>query len=147
MSGAWVALAVILVLVAAAGFGAELLKDYKRYCNKEDGNGDKSGDKLSTFSSSEAVKRWCNLGFEFDGLVNEIAHYRARKAKKLATTLEAQAGLPKEKEISPQDMDKAFLEAIRELQLTEIGCGVACDRKPLLERIKELRKKYEFPTP
>lgn len=106
----------------------------------------------TTLTSSGAIDRWIELSSEFDALVTEIAHSQARAAGKEVTFAEAKAGVPKEKTISSEDMDVAFLEAVNELQIetsivyrsSHSDCEV---KKSLLEKIQKLRKKYEKQTP
>ena len=102
----------------------------------------------TTLTSSEAMDRKIELDSEFDRLVTEISHYQARAAGKEVTFAEAKAGVPDEKLISPKDIDAAFEQALKELQPTvEPQCQSCEAPATLLDKIRNLRKKYETQTP
>jgi len=115
----------------------------KKAKNKEDDN------YPTTLTSSEAMDRDSDLDHEFSRLVSEISHYQARAAGKEVTFAEAKAGVPDEKLISPEDIDVAFKQALKELQpmIVEPQCASCETPANLVDKIRNLRKKYESQTP
>ena len=144
------------VLVA---FGGVALLGLMGFCvawslsnkQKEKNKKCKEDKSLSVYYSSEALWEKDKVLHELEGLISDIAEHQAKKAGKLATLAEARRGLPKEKLISSEDMDAAFLEAMKELN-AEISiinscCVNACDKESLLQKIQKLCEKYEKQTP
>ncbi|GEM_PF-2855262 len=108
----------------------------------------KKNEEKDAYASSEAVSAAYELESEFNRLVSEIAWFNAKASGKLLTHEEADSeNCPKEKLISPEDMERAFWEAAnlvsRKCGQPCVSCGNDCDRQTLLQKIKNLRKKYE----
>lgn len=118
------------------------------FLHKDDKAPEKEDGKKDVYSSTEALTRMDILESEFHCLVYEIASRNAEASGKLLTLKEADTGRhPKEKLISPEDIEVAFLEAIslvsKNCSKSESSCGTDCCKQTLLDRIKALRKRYE----
>lgn len=111
-------------------------------------------DELDTCASSDAVSHKDKLCSEFEKLVTEIAHYQART--KIGARIIKEGELKEKVLVSPEDMDKAFLEAIENLYVMNLTPAspslssffLGCDKESsLIEKIRAIRKLYEPKTP
>ena len=104
----------------------------------------------SCFFSGEAVDLKINIGGEFDKRVSAIAIHQAKLDGKEFVS-DGHSEIPKEILISPEDIEAAFFRAMKEIsekcEACSSGCGNARDKESFLEKIRNLRKKYEKQTP
>jgi hypothetical protein len=98
----------------------------------------------TVFLSGKAVELSSDLDYEFHRFVMAIAAHQARLDGKELTT-DGRSEIPEEKLISEQDLQKAFLRAVKEVGEWDYTCG-ACQNTPL-HRIRKLIEKYEPKTP
>lgn len=124
-------------LVFFAIFALEFLAviDRKRHKNHDDD--------LKICASSEAVNTKYKLQSEFNRLVSKIAWYNAGLVKESDTEGKIL--------ISPEDMEKAFLEAAKlvteKCALDRCPCKTNCDKQTVLQRIQNIRKNFEEKSP
>lgn len=112
--------------------------------NKEN----KINDKKDAYTSSKAVNAKDDLTAEFRGLVSDLVMLKAKSAAKLLTYKEADSkDCPKEKLISPEDMEMAFWEAAnlvsQNCALDRCPCKTNCDKQTLAQKIKNIRKNLK----
>jgi len=98
----------------------------------------------TVFLSGKAVRLSDELDSEFRKLVMAIAVHQAKLDGKEYTT-DGKSKIPEEKLISEQDMQKAFLRAVKEVGEWDYACG-ACQNTPL-QRMQRLIEKYQSETP
>lgn len=96
-------------------------------------------DNLDICDSSEAISEKYKLQSEFSRLVSRIAWHNAGSEKES----EAEEKIL----ISPEDMEKAFLEAAKlvaeKCALDRCPCKTNCDKQTVLQKIRNLLKNFE----
>lgn len=128
-------------LLFFAIFAIEILEIIDR---KNDRNHD---DNLDICASSEAIIVKDKLQSEFSKLVSRIAWHNARSGKDLHLLVRKEGETEEKVLISPEDMEKAFLEAAKlvteKCAPANCSCKINCDKQTLLQRVQRLREKYE----
>ncbi len=119
------------------------------FVNKYEKNKANRNSGPSVFFSNECIGESIYMKHEFGRLVSEIAIHQARLDGKECIS-DGHSEIPKEKVISADDYEAAFLLAMKELiekaGTSSSGCGNKCDKESLLKKIRNLRKKYETKT-
>ena len=107
----------------------------------------KENNKKEVRASSEAVSAKDRLQLEFSRLVSEIVWHNARNDGKLRLQMIKEGGTEEKILISPEDMEKAFLEAAKlvteKCALDRCPCKTNCDKQTILQKIQNIRKNFE----
>lgn len=102
-------------------------------------------------ASPEAMREKDKLQSEFSGLVSGIAWHNAGSGKDLHLLVRKEGETEEKILISPEDMEKAFLEAAKmvaeKCAPANCSCKINCDKQSLLQRVRRLREKYEEKPP
>lgn len=113
---------------------------------KDDENSGKENTPKVT-ASSEAMNAKDRLQSEFSRLVSDIAWHNAESGKDLHLLVRKEGEVEEKILISPEDMEKAFLEAVKlvteKCAPANCSCKTNCDKQTLLQRVQRLREKYE----
>lgn len=100
-------------------------------------------------ASPEAMSVKDGLNSEFSRLVSKIAWHNAGNDDKLRIQMIKEGETEGKVLISPEDMEKAFLEAAKlvteKCALDNCSCKTNCDKQTVLQRIQNIRKNFETP--
>lgn len=115
--------------------------------DEDDKNIEKESDKKEVCASSEAMSAKDKLQSEFSKLVSGIAWHNAGSGKNLHLLVRKEGEAEGKILISPEDMEKAFLEAAKlvaeKCVLDRCPCKTTCDKQTVLQRIRNIRKNFE----
>lgn len=98
-------------------------------------------------ASSEAMSTKDMLHSEFRKLVTAIAWHNARTDGELRIRVIKEGETEEKIQISPEDMEVAFLEAaklvLEKCALDRCPCKTNCDKQTVLQRIRNIRENFE----